>query len=94
MKVRALKFFERKNLLQISKYKMQKILNGRQKVFNFSVILLVFSTSFFSEIGFNYSFLIPDSLDRVPSVFVEDHYVVNLNLKYPIQINYDHKFVN
>lgn len=43
------------------------------------------------EVGFNYSFLVPATLDRVPCVFVENHNVVNLNPKDPIEVNYDHK---
>ena len=46
------------------------------------------------EIGFNYSFLVPATLDRVPCVFVEDHRVVNLDPKDPIEVNYDHKIGN
>jgi arylsulfatase A-like enzyme len=40
------------------------------------------------EIGFNYSFLIPATGDRVPCVFVEDHHVVNLDKKDPIKVSY------
>lgn len=40
------------------------------------------------EIGFNYSFLIPATGDRVPCVFVEDHQVVNLDPKDPIRVSY------
>ena len=43
------------------------------------------------EIGFNYCFLVPATLDRVPCVFVEDHQVVNLDPKDPIEVNYNHK---
>lgn len=46
------------------------------------------------EIGFNYSFLVPATLDRVPTVFVENHEVVNLDPKDPIVVNYDHKVGN
>jgi len=46
------------------------------------------------EVGFNYSFLIPATLDRVPCVFVENHNVVNLDPKDPIEVNYDHKIGN
>jgi len=41
------------------------------------------------EIGFDYSFLIPATPDRVPTVFVENHRVVNLNITDPIQVNYN-----
>lgn len=47
-----------------------------------------------NEIGFNYSFIVPATLDRVPCVFVENNHVVNLNPKDPIKVNYDHKIGN
>ncbi len=40
------------------------------------------------EIGFDYSFLIPATGDRVPCVFVENHHVVNLDANDPITVNY------
>lgn len=40
------------------------------------------------EIGFNYSFLIPATGDRVPCVFVENHHVVNLDKNDPIKVSY------
>nr|WP_294903001.1 arylsulfatase [uncultured Lacibacter sp.] len=40
------------------------------------------------EIGFNYSFLIPATGDRVPCVFVENHHVVNLDKNDPITVSY------
>lgn len=40
------------------------------------------------EIGFNYSYLIPATGDRVPCVFVENHEVVNLDKKDPILVSY------
>ncbi len=43
------------------------------------------------EVGFDYSFLVPATLDRVPCVFVEDHRVVNLDPHDPIEVNYDYK---
>lgn len=46
------------------------------------------------EIGFNYSFIVPATLDRVPCVFVENHHVVNLDPKDPIEVNYNHKIGN
>ena len=42
------------------------------------------------EVGFDYSFIIPATGDRVPCVFVENHRVVNLDPKDPIRVNYDH----
>jgi len=41
-----------------------------------------------NEIGFNYSFLIPATGDRVPCVFVEDRHVVGLDPNDPIQVSY------
>ncbi len=46
------------------------------------------------ELGFDYSFLIPATLDRVPTVYVENHNVVNLDPKDPIEVNYDQKIGN
>ncbi|GAA4328857.1 arylsulfatase [Flaviaesturariibacter amylovorans] len=40
------------------------------------------------EIGFNYSFLIPATGDRVPCVFVENHRVQNLSKDDPITVSY------
>ncbi len=47
-----------------------------------------------AEVGFNYSFLIPATLDRVPTIFVENGDVVNLDTKDPITVNYNHKVGN
>lgn len=46
------------------------------------------------EIGFDYSFLIPATPDRVPTVYVEDHRVVNLDANDPITIDYMHRIGN
>jgi arylsulfatase A len=46
------------------------------------------------EIGFDYSFLIPATPDRVPTAFVEGHTVVNLDPQDPIEINYNQKTGN
>lgn len=46
------------------------------------------------ELGFDYSFLVPATLDRVPTVYVENHNVANLDPKDPIEVNYDHKIGN
>ena len=46
------------------------------------------------EIGFDYSYLIPSTGDRVPSVMLENHYVVGLDLEDPIKINYKKKVGN
>jgi arylsulfatase A-like enzyme len=44
------------------------------------------------EIGFDYSFIIPATPDRVPCVFVEDHRVVHADLADPIHISYKEPF--
>jgi arylsulfatase A-like enzyme len=46
------------------------------------------------EIGFDYSFLIPATPDRVPTVFVENHKVANLDPSDPITVNYDKRIGN
>ena len=43
------------------------------------------------EIGFDYSFLIPATGDRVPCVFVENQKVVNLDPNDPIKVSYGEK---
>jgi arylsulfatase A-like enzyme len=43
------------------------------------------------EIGFDYSFIIPATGDRVPTVFVEDHHIVGLDPADPISVNYREK---
>ncbi|NIG56779.1 arylsulfatase [Chitinophaga sp. Cy-1792] len=47
-----------------------------------------------NEVGFNYSFIMPATLDRVPCVFVENHHVVNLDKNDPITVSYKHKVGN
>jgi arylsulfatase A-like enzyme len=44
------------------------------------------------EVGFDYSFIIPATPDRVPCVFVENHRVVNLDSSDPIHISYKAAF--
>jgi len=46
------------------------------------------------EIGFDYSFLIPATADRVPTVFVENHNTLNLDKNDPITVNYQKKTGN
>ncbi|WP_075602375.1 sulfatase family protein [Saccharicrinis aurantiacus] len=41
------------------------------------------------EIGFDYSFLVPATGDRVPSVYLEDYKVVGLDPNDPITVSYD-----
>jgi len=38
------------------------------------------------EIGFDYSFLLPNTNDRVPCVYLENHHVVNLDVNDPISL--------
>ena len=45
-----------------------------------------------NEVGFDYSFIIPATLDRVPCVFVENHRVLNLDPKDPIKVSYEEPF--
>lgn len=46
------------------------------------------------EIGFDYSYLIPSTGDRVPSVLLENHHVVDLDQEDPIEISYKKKIGN
>lgn len=41
------------------------------------------------EIGFDYSFLIPATGDRVPSVYVENYHVLNLDKEDPLSVSYE-----
>lgn len=47
-----------------------------------------------NEIGFDYSYIIPATVDRVPCVFVENHRVVNLDPADPIRVSYKQKIGN
>jgi arylsulfatase A-like enzyme len=40
------------------------------------------------EVGFDYCYIIPATVDRVPSVWIENHRVVGLNPADPITVNY------
>jgi len=42
------------------------------------------------EVGFDYSFIIPATPDRVPCVFVENDIVAGLNKNDPIEVSYEH----
>jgi arylsulfatase A-like enzyme len=46
------------------------------------------------EIGFDYCFLIPATADRVPTVFMENRRILNLDPNDPIAVNYQHKVGN
>ncbi len=43
------------------------------------------------EVGFDYSFIIPATTDRVPCVYVENHNVYNLDANDPIAVSYKGK---
>ena len=43
------------------------------------------------DIGFDYEYIIPATVDRVPCVFVENGHVVGLDPNDPITVNYNHK---
>ena len=45
-----------------------------------------------SDIGFDYSFIMAATGDRVPCVFLENEYVVNLDPKDPISVSYNKNF--
>jgi arylsulfatase A-like enzyme len=45
-----------------------------------------------NQVGFDYSFIIPATLDRVPCVFVENGRVINLDPKDPIRVSYEKPF--
>lgn len=40
------------------------------------------------ELGFNYSFILPATGDRVPCVYVENYRIINLDATDPIQVSY------
>ncbi|QBY04227.1 arylsulfatase [Thalassotalea sp. HSM 43] len=46
------------------------------------------------EIGFDYSYLLPATGDRVPTVYLENHKVVNLDVSDPIEVSYSQKVGN
>lgn len=45
-----------------------------------------------NELGFDYSFIMASTQDRVPTVYVEDGYVVGLDPADPLEINYEQNF--
>lgn len=47
-----------------------------------------------NETGFDYSFIFPATADRVPTVFVENHFVVGLDTADPIKVSYQNKIGN
>lgn len=46
------------------------------------------------ELGFDYSFLMPATGDRVPTVYLENHHVVGLDPKDPIEVSYQSRIGN
>jgi arylsulfatase A-like enzyme len=46
------------------------------------------------EIGFNYSFIMPATGDRVPCVYLEKHRIVDLDPSDPIRVSYKEKIGN
>lgn len=46
------------------------------------------------EIGFDYSYFLPATPDRVPCVYIEDHNVINLSPNDPLSVSYEHKIGN
>jgi arylsulfatase A-like enzyme len=46
------------------------------------------------ELGFDYAYIMPATLDRVPTVFIENHRILNLDPNDPITVNYDHPIAN
>jgi len=44
------------------------------------------------EVGFDYSHIIPATVDRVPSVWIENHHVVGLDPADPIKVSYERDF--
>jgi arylsulfatase A-like enzyme len=47
-----------------------------------------------NETGFDYSFIFPATADRVPTVFLENHYVTGLDSTDPIEVDYNKKIGN
>lgn len=41
-----------------------------------------------NEVGFDYSFIFPATADRVPTVFLENHHIVALDIADPIAVDY------
>lgn len=45
-----------------------------------------------NEVGFDYSYIMAATQDRVPTVYIKNGYVVNLDPKDPIQVSYEQNF--
>ena len=46
-----------------------------------------------NDIGFDYSFILASTNDRVPSVYIENNKVLNLNKKDPLKVSYTENFI-
>jgi len=47
-----------------------------------------------NEVGFDYSYIMPDTQDRVPTVYIEDGYVKNLDKNDPLYVSFKENFDN
>ena len=47
-----------------------------------------------NDVGFDYSYIMPDTQDRVPTVYIEDGYVKNLDNTDPLYVNFKENFDN
>ena len=45
-----------------------------------------------NEIGFDYSFIMPDTQDRVPTVYIKNGRVLNLDTNDPIEVSFEKNF--
>lgn len=45
-----------------------------------------------NEVGFDYSFIMPDTQDRVPTVYIENGNILNLDPKDPIEVSFEKNF--
>ena len=45
-----------------------------------------------NEVGFDYSFIMPDTQDRVPTVYIENGLVVNLDPNDPLEVSFKNNF--
>jgi arylsulfatase A-like enzyme len=45
-----------------------------------------------NEVGFDYAYIMAATQDRVPTVYIENGYVVNLDRSDPIEVSYDQNF--
>lgn len=45
-----------------------------------------------NEVGFDYSFIMPDTQDRVPTVYIENSHIVNHDPTDPIEVSFENNF--